>query len=117
MCRDPVTWETPTGKEVKVNLSLNFGTFFGYTQEDGEDVTSLDNGSQSYLGTECHGVMWTADTDLPHGWPVAPPIVAGKVMPERNTGLRACSSWIKACMNQTPRKSSLSTLLESPLYL
>ena len=74
-----MVWETPTGKEVKVNLSLNFGTFFGYTQEDGEEITAVDNASQSYLGTECHGVMWTADTELPHGWPVAPPIVAGKV--------------------------------------
>ncbi len=77
--RDPVVWTTPTGKEVKVNLSLNFGTFFGYTQEDGKEITTADNASQSYLGTECHGVMWTAGTELPHGWPVAPPIVAGKV--------------------------------------
>ena len=81
VCRDPVVWETPTGKEVMVNLSLNFGTFFGYTQEDGEEITAVDSASQSYLGTECHGVMWTADTELPHGWPVAPPIVAGKVLP------------------------------------
>ena len=70
---------TPTGREVKVSLSLNFGTFFGYAQEEAEEITTLDTVSQSYLGTECHGVMWTADTDLPLGWPVAPPIVAGKV--------------------------------------
>ena len=78
--RDPVVWVTPTGKEARVNLSLNFGTFFGYTQEDGEEeTTTLDRATQSYLGTECHGVMWTADTELPNSWPVAPPIVAGKV--------------------------------------
>lgn len=74
-----MVWVTPTKKEVKVNLSLKFGTFYGYTQEDGEEVRAIDNASQHYIGTECHGVMWQADSELPHGWPVAPPIVAGKV--------------------------------------
>ena len=78
-CREPVVWVTPTRKEVKVNLSLNFGTFFGYTQEEGEDCNPHDSVTQQYIGTECHGVMWAADTELPHEWPVAPPIVAGKV--------------------------------------
>ena len=72
-------WTTPNGNTVLVDLSLKFGTFFGYTKEAGESLTATDVGSQSYLGTQCHGVMWAAETDMPHGWPVAPPIVAGKV--------------------------------------
>lgn len=72
-------WTTPTGSTVLVDLSLKFGTFFGYTKEAGENLAATEVGSQSYLGTQCHGVMWATETDLPHGWPVAPPIVAGKV--------------------------------------
>ena len=60
-----------------VDLSLKFGTFFGYSRPSEDEFA--DVGSQSYLGTQCHGVMWPAESDLPHGWPVAPPILAGKV--------------------------------------
>ena len=33
-----------------------------------------------YLGLQCHGILWPVqDADLPHYWPIAPPIVSGKV--------------------------------------
>lgn len=77
--RDPVYWTTPVGDSVLVDLSVKFGTFFGYSKPTEADEETADVGSQSYLGTQCHGVMWPAEADLPHGWPVAPPIIAGKV--------------------------------------
>jgi hypothetical protein len=78
-CREAVPWTTPTGSIVLVDLALKFGTFFGYTKETRDSLAATEVGGQSYLGTQCHGVMWAAELDLPHGWPVAPPIVAGKV--------------------------------------
>jgi len=69
-CRAPLDWETPTGKSAKVNLALQLSAFFGYGKND----------SDSYLGLQAHGVLWAADpTQTPVNWPIAPPIVAGKV--------------------------------------
>ena len=70
-CRSPIEWETPNGQTAKVNLQLQFSSFTGYSQAEG-DV--------GYLGLQCHGVLWpVSDCDLPHYWPIAPPIVSGKV--------------------------------------
>lgn len=70
-CRSPIEWETPNGQTAKVNLQLQFGSFYGYGQGDA-DV--------GYLGLQCHGCLWpVTDSDLPHYWPIAPPIVSGKV--------------------------------------
>ena len=69
-CRAPLDWETPTGKTAKVNLELQLSAFFGYGKND----------TDSYLGLQAHGVLWVADpTQAPVNWPIAPPIVAGKV--------------------------------------
>lgn len=54
-------------------------TFFGYGKTAGKD---LDTEMQSlrYLGTQAHGIMWPAadHATLPN-WPIAPPMIAGKV--------------------------------------
>jgi hypothetical protein len=69
--RSPIEWETPSGQVAKVNLQLQFSSFFGYGQGE-TDV--------GYLGLQCHGCLWpVTDSDLPHYWPIAPPIVSGKV--------------------------------------
>ncbi len=69
-CRAPLDWETPTGKTAKVKLELQLSAFFGYGKND----------TDSYLGLQAHGVLWVADpTQAPVNWPIAPPIVAGKV--------------------------------------
>ncbi|CAL5222727.1 g5133 [Coccomyxa viridis] len=66
----PLDWETPTGKTAKVKLELQLSAFFGYGKND----------TDSYLGLQAHGVLWVADpTQAPVNWPIAPPIVAGKV--------------------------------------
>lgn len=73
-CRAPLDWETPTGKTAKVNLELQLSAFFGYGKND----------TDSYLGLQAHGVLWAADpTQAPVNWPIAPPIVAGKVSASR----------------------------------
>ena len=69
-CRSPLDWDTPTGKNAKVHLELQLSAFFGYGKND----------TDSYLGLQAHGVLWVADpTQAPVNWPIAPPIVAGKV--------------------------------------
>ncbi len=71
-CRAPIEWETPSGQMAKVNLQLQFSSFFGYAAADATD--------SGYLGLQCHGCLWPInDVDLPHYWPIAPPIVSGKV--------------------------------------
>ena len=81
-CRAPLDWETPTGKSAKVNLALQLSAFFGYGKND----------SDSYLGLQAHGVLWAADpTQTPVNWPIAPPIVAGKVTPSCKMTVRISS--------------------------
>jgi len=68
--RAPIEWETPTGKPAMVNMELQLSAFFGYGKA-AEDA---------YLGLQCHGVLWPAVTaEAPVHWPIAPPIVSGKV--------------------------------------
>jgi hypothetical protein len=51
-------------------LELQLSSFFGYGKSDDD----------SYLGLQAHGVLWAANpSDTPVNWPIAPPIVAGKV--------------------------------------
>ena len=68
---------TPNGEEALVHLELRMSTFFGYNNSG--DVAS-ELAKLRYLGSQCHGIMWPAAemATLPD-WPVAPPIVAGKV--------------------------------------
>ncbi len=70
MCRAPIEWETPTGKCAQVMVELQLSAFFGYGKSE-ED---------SYLGLQAHGVLWVANpSEAPINWPIAPPIIAGKV--------------------------------------
>ncbi|KAK9819073.1 hypothetical protein WJX81_008479, partial [Elliptochloris bilobata] len=67
----PVEWETPNGQIAHVNLELRFSAFHGYGGPEAE---------AGYLGLQCHGVLWPSpEAELPHYWPIAPPIVSGKV--------------------------------------
>ena len=69
-CRAPIEWETPTGKSAQVMVELQLSAFFGYGKSE-ED---------SYLGLQAHGVLWVANpSEAPINWPIAPPIIAGKV--------------------------------------
>ena len=69
-CRSPVEWETPNGQIAHVNLELRFSAFHGYGGPEAE---------AGYLGLQCHGVLWPSpEAELPHYWPIAPPIVSGK---------------------------------------
>ena len=71
MCSAPIEWETPSGQTAQVNLQLQFSAFFGYGQADAEP---------GYLGLQCHGILWPVmDSELPHYWPIAPPVISGKV--------------------------------------
>ena len=71
LCSTPIEWETPNSQTARVNLQLQFSAFFGYGQADAQ---------QGYLGLQCHGLLWPVmDSDLPHYWPIAPPVVSGKV--------------------------------------
>lgn len=71
MCSAPIEWETPSGQTAQVNLQLQFSAFFGYGQADAEP---------GYLGLQCHGILWPVmDSELPHYWPIAPPVLSGKV--------------------------------------
>ncbi|CAL8461977.1 g1508 [Coccomyxa elongata] len=66
----PLDWETPTGKTAAVMLELQLSSFFGYGKSEDD----------SYLGLQAHGVLWAANpSDTPINWPIAPPIIAGKV--------------------------------------
>lgn len=69
---------TPNGEEALVHLELRMSTFFGYNNSG--DVAS-ELSKLRYLGSQCHGIMWPAAemATLPD-WPVAPPMVAGKVV-------------------------------------
>ena len=68
--RGPVEWETPNGQIAHVNLELRFSAFHGYGGPEAE---------AGYLGLQCHGVLWPSpEAELPHYWPIAPPIVSGK---------------------------------------
>ena len=68
--RSPVEWETPNGQIAHVNLELRFSAFHGYGGPEAE---------AGYLGLQCHGVLWPSpEAELPHYWPIAPPIVSGK---------------------------------------
>ena len=63
-------WETPNGQIAHVNLELRFSAFHGYGGPEAE---------AGYLGLQCHGVLWPSpEAELPHYWPIAPPIVSGK---------------------------------------
>jgi hypothetical protein len=69
----------------KVNLQLQFGAFFGY----GGCAEAAEKPA-GYMGLQCHGILWpVADCDLPTYWPVAPPIVSGKVL-GFHPGLASC---------------------------
>ncbi|CAL8470611.1 g10153 [Coccomyxa elongata] len=65
----PVVFDCPTGAAVPVNLELQMSSFSGYESAE----------TSTYLGTQCHGVMWPETSALPAAWPIAPPIVSGKV--------------------------------------
>ena len=59
--------------------------FFGYGPRDA---------APSYHGVQCHGVLWPADpASGPGGWPLAPPMVSGKV----NVATRAAATHPGAC--------------------
>ena len=75
----PVVFDCPSGAAVPVNLELQMASFAGY--EAGEAST--------YLGTQCHGVMWPETASLPQAWPISPPVVSGKVCP----ALRTCKGF------------------------
>jgi len=78
-CREPVSWTTPSGEEAFVHLELRMSTFFGYNNSD---ATVDDLACLRYLGTQCHGIIWPAsDRATLVDWPIAPPIIAGKVSP------------------------------------
>lgn len=76
MCREPVRWVTPAGDEALVHLELRMSSFFGYNSTS-DVAATLD--TLQYLGAQCHGIMWPAEHATLPDWPVAPPIVAGKV--------------------------------------
>ena len=80
LCREPVSWTTPTGEVASVNLELRMSTFFGYGKKDEQEDDWQEMQGLRYLGTQCHGIMWPSagEATLPD-WPVAPPIIAGKV--------------------------------------
>ena len=85
----PIEWETPNGQIARVNLQLQFSAFFGYGQADAQP---------GYLGLQCHGLLWPVmDADLPHYWPIAPPVVSGKVrgmeLTPRNTRAASMQGW------------------------
>ena len=67
-CRSPIDINTPSGAVVPVNLELQMSSFSGYENEE----------TSTYLGTQCHGVMWPETASLPAAWPICPPIVSGK---------------------------------------
>lgn len=85
----PIQWDTPDGGRALVNLEVQFSSFFGYgkalasasTPAAAEGTTSTpESGNASYLGLQCHGILWPAPgAEAPALWPVAPPLVSGKV--------------------------------------
>ena len=80
-CRSPVEWKTPSGDIALVNLELRMTSFSGYSTREAVDegkwapLAGID-----YVGPQAHGTLWLhPDEAVPANWPVAPPIVAGKV--------------------------------------
>ena len=62
-----------------MHLELRMSTFFGYGKASGEEQVQ-EMHALRYLGTQCHGIMWpAADHATLADWPVAPPMIAGKV--------------------------------------
>ena len=45
--------------------------------------------TSTYLGTQCHGVMWPETASLPAAWPICPPIVSGKVESHSYPGIHS----------------------------
>jgi len=69
VCRSPIEINCPNGASVPCNLELQMSSFAGYESAE----------TSTYLGTQCHGVMWPETANLPAAWPICPPIVSGKV--------------------------------------
>eukprot|EP00884_Botryococcus_braunii_P011962 jgi/Botrbrau1/20767/Bobra.0156s0002.1 len=70
--QEPVLWTMPDGHMLAVHLQLAFSCFQGYP---GAAPSKL-----SYLGLQCHGLLWPADSlNTPQQWPVSPPLISGKV--------------------------------------
>ena len=69
--RSPININCPSGAVVPVNLELQMSSFAGYDNSE----------TSTYLGTQCHGVMWPETASLPAAWPICPPMVSGKVLP------------------------------------
>ena len=62
-----------------MHLELRMSTFFGYGKASGEEQVQ-EMHALRYLGTQCHGIMWpAADHATLADWPIAPPMIAGKV--------------------------------------
>ena len=82
----PIQWDTPDGARALVNLEVQFSSFFGYgkamtssTASTTETPATTEN-ANAYLGLQCHGILWPAPgAESPALWPVAPPLVSGKV--------------------------------------
>ena len=87
----PIQWDTPDGGRALVNLEVQFSSFFGYGKAMASTTTttaattegttpSSESSSNAYLGLQCHGILWPAPgAESPALWPVAPPLVSGKV--------------------------------------
>lgn len=101
----PIEWETPNSQIARVNLQLQFSAFFGYGQADAQP---------GYLGLQCHGLLWPVmDSDLPHYWPIAPPVVSGKVRGSMPTSCMTCDH---CSMRQTPPPAALMAHLPPIVY-
>ena len=68
-CSSPIIFGCPSGAAVPVNLEMQMSSFAGYEAAE----------TSAYLGTQCHGVMWPEAASLPAAWPIAPPVISGKV--------------------------------------
>lgn len=85
-----MTWTTPSGEEASVHLELRLSTFFGYGKAAGRELDVEMQGLR-YLGTQAHGIMWpAAEAATLSDWPVAPPMVSGKVSAKLNASFTGC---------------------------
>ena len=80
----PIQWDTPDGARALVNLEVQFSSFFGYgkaaASASATEGAAAAEGANAYLGLQCHGILWPAPgAEAPSLWPVAPPLVSGKV--------------------------------------
>ena len=80
----PIQWDTPDGGRALVNLEVQFSSFFGYgkaaASASATEGAAAAEGANAYLGLQCHGILWPAPgAEAPSLWPVAPPLVSGKV--------------------------------------